>query len=260
MILKPSKCNLFQLSVEFLGHIVSSEGVSCDPKKLEAIREWPRPTSVKQVRSFLGLASYYRKFLISFSTIASPLHALTKKNVKFAWDENCELAFQTLKEKLSSDPVVLSYPNNEGTFVLDTDASLCGIGGVLSQVQENGQEKVISFVSNTLSKTQQNYCTTMRELLAAVVFIKHFHHYLWGRKFILRTDHASLKWLVNFKEPEGMLARWLSVLCSYDFETQHRKGVAHVNADSLSRQPPRKCKRDDCEDCALVSTQCVCCN
>ena len=258
LILKPSKCNLFQLSVEFLGHIVSSEGVSCDPKKLEAIREWPRPTSVKQVRSFLGLASYYRKFLKSFSTIASPLHALTKKNVKFAWDENCELAFQTLKEKLSSDPVVLSYPNNEGTFVLDTDASLCGIGGVLSQVQENGQEKVISFVSNTLSKTQQNYCTTMRELLAAVVFIKHFHHYLWGRKFILRTDHASLKWLVNFKEPEGMLARWLSVLCSYDFETQHRKGVAHVNADSLSRQPPRKCKRDDCEDCALVSTQCVC--
>ena len=258
LILKPSKCNLFQLSVEFLGHIVSSEGVSCDPKKLEAIREWPRPTSVKQVRSFLDLASYYRKFLKSFSTIASPLHALTKKNVKFAWDENCELAFQTLKEKLSSDPVVLSYPNNEGTFVLDTDASLCGIGGVLSQVQENGQEKVISFVSNTLSKTQQNYCTTMRELLAAVVFIKHFHHYLWGRKFILRTDHASLKWLVNFKEPEGMLARWLSVLCSYDFETQHHKGVAHVNADSLSRQPPCKCKRDDCEDCALVSTQCVC--
>ena len=146
----------------------------------------------------------------------------------------------------------------EGTFVLDTDASLYGVGGVLAQIQEDGQEKVISYASKTLSKTQQSYCTTMRELLASVVFIKHFHHYLWGRKFILRTDHASLKWLVNFREPEGMLARWLSVLSSYDFETQHCKGALHSNADGLSRQPPRKCKRGDCEDCALSGDNCVC--
>ena len=98
----------------------------------------------------------------------------------------------------------------------------------------------------------------MRELLAAVAFIKHFHHYLWGRRFILRTDHVSLKWLVNFKEPEVMLARWLAVLSSYDFETQHCKGAIHSNADGLSRQAPRKCKRGDCEDCASESEYCVC--
>ena len=124
----------------------------------------------------------------------------------------------------------------------------------MSQIQENGQEKVISYAS----KIQQNYSTTMRELLASVVFIKHFHHYLWGRKFILRTDHASLKWLVNFREPEGMLARWLSVLSSYEFETQHRKGALHSNADGLSWQRPRKCKRGGCEDCALSGNNCVC--
>ena len=142
------------------------------------------------------------------------MNGLTKKNVKL-----CELAFKELKDKLSHDPIVLAYPNKEGTFVPDTDASLYGVGGVLSQIQEDDQEKVFSHASKTLSKTQQNYCTTMRELIASAVFIKHFHHYLWGRKFILRTDHASLKWLVNFREPEGMLARWLSVLSSYDFET-----------------------------------------
>ena len=258
LVLKPSKCRLFQESVEFLGHVVSQEGISCDPNKLEAIKNWPKPQKVKDVRSFLGLASYYRKHIRSFATIAAPLNALTKKNAKFIFDEQCEKAFQTLKDKLCTDPIVLAYPNKEGTFVLDTDASLYGVGGVLSQLQDDGQEKVISYASRTLSKTQQNYCTTMRELLAAVAFIKHFHHYLWGRRFILRTDHASLKWLVNFKEPEGMLARWLAVLSSYDFETQHRKGAIHSNADGLSRQPPRKCKRGDCEDCALESEHCVC--
>ena len=258
LVLKPSKCKFFQKSVEFLGHVVSQEGISCDPNKLEAIKNWPQPQKVKDIRSFLGLASYYRKYIRSFASIAAPLNALTKKNVKFVWDDKCELAFKELKDKLSHDPIVLAYPNKEGTFVLDTDASLYGVGGVLSQIQEDGQEKVISYASKTLSKTQQNYCTTMRELLASVVFIKHFHHYLWGRKFILRTDHASLKWLVNFREPEGMLARWLSVLSSYDFETQHRKGALHSNADGLSRQPPRKCKRGDCEDCALSGDNCVC--
>ena len=258
LVLKPSKCRLFQESVKFLGHVVSQEGISCDPNKLEAIKHWPKPQKVKDVRNFLGLASYYRKHIRSFATIAAPLNALTKKNAKFVFDEQCEKAFQTLKDKVCTDPVVVAYPNKEGTFVLDTDASLYGVGGVLSQLPDDGQEKVISYASRTLSKSQQNYCTTMRELLAAVAFIKHFHHYLWGRRFILRTDHVSLKWLVNFKEPEGMLARWLAVLSSYDFETQHCKGAIHSNADGLSRQAPRKCKRGDCEDCALESEHCVC--
>ena len=255
--LKVSKCKFFQESVEFLGHVVSEEGISCDPKKLEAVTEWPVPTCVKEVRSFLGFASYYRSFVLGFSHIAAPLHELTKKGVKFQWNSQCQDAFDKLKERLVSSPV-LAYPKNDLTYILDTDASLFGVGAVLSQVDEAGTEHVIAYGSKTLSKTQRNYCTTMRELLAAVVFMRQFHHYLWGRHFVLRTDHASLRWLVNFKEPEGMLARWLSVLSTYDYEVQHRKGTLHSNADGLSRMPPRKCKREDCEECALKVSECVC--
>ena len=230
--------------MEFLGHVVSEEGISCDPKKLEAVTEWPVPTCVKEVSSFLGFASYYRSFVLGFCHIASPLHELTKKGVKFQWSSQCQDAIDKLKGKFISSPV-LAYPKNDLTYVLDTDASLFGVGAILSQVDEAGTEHVIAYGSKKLSKTQRNYCTTMRELLAAVVFIRQFHHYLWGRHFILRTDHASLRSLVNFKEPEGMLATWLSVLSTYDYEVQHRKGTLHSNADRLSRMPPRKCK---CED------------
>ena len=254
--LKPSKCKLFQRSVEFLGHIVSDKGVSCDPKKIEAVQDWERPQCVKDVRSFVGFAQYYRKFIRNFSAIATPLYELTKKKVKFQWSQKCEEAFQLLKRKLVEAPI-LAYPTREDTFILDTDASLFGIGAVLSQ-QQNGEERVIAYASKTLSSTQRNYCTTMRELLAVVVFIKQFHHYLWGRPFIVRTDHASLTWLVNFREPAGMLARWISVLGNYDFQTEHRKGNLHGNADGLSRQIPRKCKREDCHDCALERDACVC--
>ena len=148
--------------------------------------------------------------------------------------------------------------NTHITYILDTDASLFGVGAVLSQVDETGTGHVIAYGSKTLSKTQRNYCTTMRELLAAVVLVRQFHHYLWGRHFILRTGHASLMWLVNFKESDGMLARWLSVLTTYDCKVKHRNGTLHSNADGLSRMPLRKCKREDCEECALKVSECVC--
>jgi hypothetical protein len=256
LTLKPSKCRLFQTSVQYLGHVVSQEGVKCDPKKVEAVEKWDRPESVKEARQFLGFAQYYRKFIKGFSEIASPLYDLTKKNSKFIWTEKCEKSFNTLKDKLISAPV-LAYPTKDDAFILDTDASLSSVGAVLSQVQD-GVERPISYASKTLSKTQRNYCTTMRELLAAVIFVKHFHHYLWGKKFILRTDHASLTWLTNFKEPEGMLARWLSILGSYQMELIHRAGKEHSNADGLSRSNIRPCKRNDCEQCALKKGDCVC--
>ena len=142
---------------------------------------------------------------------------------------------------------ILSYPKGDGLFILDTDASLSGVGAVLSQIQDN-EEKFIAYASKTLNKSQRNYCTTYRELLAVVTFVKHFRHYLWGRNFKVRIDHSSLIWLKQFKNPEGMLARWLSILDTYDFTLEHRKGCFHGNADSLSRKP-RHCKREDCPEC-----------
>ena len=118
----------------------------------------------------------------------------------------------------------------------------------MSQIQ-NGEEVVIAYGSKAFSKTQEAYCTTRRELLAVVMFVEHFRYYLWGRHFLIRTDHASLTWLVNFREPEGILARWLTILFTYDFEIMHRAGVKHGNCDGLSRKPRRLCPRPECGDC-----------
>ena len=150
------------------------------------------------MRSFLGISSYYRRFIPDFSSVAYPLTRLTQKNRQFEWTDQCETAFLTLKRLLTTAPI-LSYPSRDDMFVLDTDASAFGVGAVLSQIQD-GQEKVIAYGSKTLS--QMGYCTTYRELLAVVTFVKQFRHYLYGRPFLVRTDHASLIWLKNFKEPE----------------------------------------------------------
>lgn len=208
--------------------------MSTDPSKIDAIRTWPTPTTVTETRSFLGLASYYRRFIPEFSSISEPLYRLTDKGAKFEWSETCETAFNMLKSKLTSTPV-LAYPDPSKTFILDTDACETGIGAVLSQMHEEG-ERVVAYASRALSKQEKRYSTTKKELLAVVVFLKHFRHYLYGRKFLLRTDHSSLRWLRNFKEPEGQLARWLEQLGQYEFDIQHRPGKLHRNADALSRR------------------------
>ena len=246
--LKPKKCHLFRKSVTFLGHLVTADGIMCDPEKVEAVRDWPRPSNVNEVRSFLGLASYYHRFIPQFITVAPPLTNLTKLKVKYNWSDSCEESFSRLKQLLVSS-LVLAYPNGSGKFLLDTDTGDYGIGVDLSQIQWD-DEKVTAYASKTLSKTQRNYCTTKKELLAVVTFAKQFKHYLYGRKFLIRTDHASLRWLKNFKDVEGMLARWLSVLDTFDYEMEHRKGSNHTNAYALSRKPARKCRREDCPGCS----------
>ena len=233
--LKPKKCVLTRHEVTYLGHIVSSEGISADPTKTQRIREWPTPCNLHDVRSFLGLCSYYRKFIVDFAHIAEPLHRLTQKNVKFLWTDECNRAFEALKLKLITAPI-LSYPDFHLPFVLDTDASDKSIGAVLSQICD-GKEQVIAYSSRTLSKAERRYSVTRKELLAVVTFVRHFKHYLYGRRFLLRTDHGSLRWLFNFKEPERQVARWLDILNTFEFDVEHRPGTKHRNADALSRYP-----------------------
>ncbi|KAK3097999.1 hypothetical protein FSP39_015198 [Pinctada imbricata] len=233
--LKPSKCSFFQEKVLFLGHIISKEGVETNPDLTKVVKEWPIPTKVKDVQSFLGLTNYYRRFVDGYAQIAEPLYRLVNKNTAFIWGRDQQAAFEELKLKLTSPPI-LAFPLPEALFILDTDASNFSIGAVLSQLQ-NGEERVISYASKRLEPRQERYCVTRRELLAVVNFTEKFKHYLLGRRFIIRTDHGSLTWLFRFKAPQDQLARWLEQLSQFDFVLQHRKGQCHGNADALSRYP-----------------------
>ena len=237
--LKPSKCSLLQTEVSFLGHVVSNRGIATDPDKIRAVVEWPVPRSVAEVRSFLGLCSYYRRFVESFATVASPLHALTSKARSFEWTEECQRSFEELKRRLTSSPI-LAMPVDEGKYLLDTDASYGSIGAVLSQIQD-GHERVIAYASRTLNKPEQNYCVTRKELLAIVYYMKGFRQYLLGREFVVRTDHAALQWLMRTPTPIGQQARWLDILGEFQFTVVHRPGRSHQNADALSRRPCKQC-------------------
>ena len=245
--LQPKKCNFLRHEVAYLGHVVSDKGVTADPAKVERVASWPIPTTTKDVQRFLGFAGYYRRFIQNFADIARPLHRLTEQYAAFKWSDESQSAFEELKQRLISAPV-LAYPDFSKKFVLDTDASDLGIGAVLSQVDDEGREHVIAYASRLLSKPERRYCVTRRELLAVVVFTKHFRHFLIGRHFTLRTDHGSLTWLKNFREPEGQMARWLERLQELDFTIVHRQGKKHKNADALSRLPCQQCGRDSHSD------------
>ena len=234
--LKPSKCTFAQEKAKFLGHIVSSQGLSTEEEKVAKIINWPIPRNVSELRSFNGLASYYRRFIKNYASIAAPLNRLLELKTPYNWTPDCQAAFDLLKKQLSSAPI-LSFPNFQEPFVLDTDASDNGIGAVLSQIGNDGKERAISFFSRSLSKAERNYSTTRKELLAFVCAVEHFRCYLYGRSFQVRTDHAALQWLHNFKEPTGQLARWLERLAEYNYEILHRPGRKHSNADAMSRYP-----------------------
>ncbi|GFX76989.1 hypothetical protein TNCV_2079561 [Trichonephila clavipes] len=231
------------------GSSKSCQGVCTDPEKVSAVKNWKRPENLRELRSFLGLCTYYRKFVKGFSNIARPLHKLTESKQKFQWTKECEDSFLQLKEALTSSPILI-YPQPDKPFILDTDASNESVGAVLSQ-EIDGQERVVAYWSKCLSKPERNYCVTRKELLAIVKAIEHFHHYLYGQKFLLRTDHASLTWLMNFRNTEGQVARWIQRLNEYYFDIRHRKGSSHGNADALSRRP---CP-ENCRHCSRVETK-----
>ena len=237
--LKPSKCSFFCKNVTFLGHVVTEDGVHTDPEKIRHVKEWPVPKTVKEVRSFLGSCSFDWKFISGFTQMARPLNRLIEKTSSFVWDRACEESFTNLKEALISAPV-LAYPRQAGQFFLDTDSSGWAAGAVLSQVQE-GNERVIAYFSKALSKIEQEYCVTRKELLAVVLALEHFDPYLYGRQVILRTDNAEVSWMKNLRAPTGQTARWLERIQQYDLVIQHREGRSHNNADALSRKPCASC-------------------
>ena len=242
--LKASKCKLFQREVVFLGHLVTADGVAPDPAKIRAVQNWPRPRNLTETRAFVGLASYYRNHIAKFAEIARPLHELTKKNQKFQLTERQEEAFCTLKRKLTEAPILAS-PRDEGTYILDTDASDAALGASIQQWQD-GELRVIGYSSRALSEAEKRYCTTRKELAGVVFGLKQYRQFLLAREnFVIRTDHAALTQLKRTPEPVGQQARWLDLLAEYNFEIKHRAGSAHRNADALSRRP---CERETEEE------------
>ena len=215
--LKAKKCTFMQTEVGFLGHIVGRSGLACDPNKLSAVRDWHEPTKLKGVRQFIGCVGYYRRFVKDFAKLADPLVSLTRKGVPFVWGSDQQNSFDSLKACLLCAPI-LWFPTEDDRFLLDTDASLFAIGGVLSQIQ-NEEDVVIAYASRSLRLSQRRYCTTRREMLAAVVMCTHFRSYLRGSQLTLRTDHSSLRWLQKFKNEDGMLARWYLLLGQFSVLT-----------------------------------------
>ena len=234
--ISPAKCFFFQSKLVFLGHVVSAEGKQTDPAKIEAVEKYPIPHTIRQLRAFMGLFEFYRKFVLNFGTIVAPRYRLMNKTTKFQWTPECQQVFEKLKGVLVSVPT-LGSPNESDQFVLCTDASLTGIEAVLSQKQKTGG-KVIAYASKTLQKGLRNYSATKRELYAVVFFTSYFKEFLLGQKFQIITDHSALVWLYSFKKPDAIVARWLEKL--FNFEIVLRPGKAIANADALSRLPPLK--------------------
>ncbi|KAA0032794.1 ty3-gypsy retrotransposon protein [Cucumis melo var. makuwa] len=216
--------------VSFLGHVVSKAGVSVDPAKIEAVTSWPRPSTVSEVRSFLGLIGYYRRFVENFSRIATPLTQLTRKGAPFVWSKACEDSFQNLKKKLVTAPVP-TVPDGSGSFMIYGDASKKGLGCVLMQ-----QGKVVAYASRQLKSHEQNYPTHDLELAAVVFALKIWRHYLYGEKIQIFTDHKSLKYFFTKKELNMRQRRWLDLVKDYDCEILYHLGKANVVADALSRK------------------------
>ena len=227
---KFSKCEFWLPEVKFLGHKISGDGIQVDPDKIDTVLQWKQPETPTEVRSFLGLAGYYRRFVQDFSRIAKPLNVLTQKNVKFEWNSKCEESFQELKKRLTTAPI-LTLPEGTEDFVIYTDASHEGYGCVLMQ-----RGKVIAYASRRLKVHEQNYPTHDLELGAIVFALAKWRHYLYGTTFEIFTDHKSLKYLFTQKELNMRQRRWMEFLEDYDCKISYHPGKANVVADALSRK------------------------
>lgn len=252
--LHPRKCSFGLDKILYLGHVLSPQGVAVDDSKVKVIRDYPRPRTPKEIRSFLGLASYYRKFIANFSIIASPLNRLLRKDMKFVWDDSCEEAFVRLRQALTTAPVLI-YPDMTKPFIINCDSSSQAIGFVLAQEDASAREHPIAFGGRSLTACERAYSVTELEMLAMICAIKQFHCYLANSPFTVYTDHISLKYLQSLKmSTSGRLLRWSLQLQQYTFDVRYKKGKTNTNADALSRRsyPISSDGHDDAEEHLLA--------
>ena len=237
--LNPSKCHFVCDLVHYLGHVITPDGLKPTSSHITAIQEFPVPKDIKALRQFLGLASFYRRFIPNFARIADPLHKLTRKNVPFEWSSPCQTSFDVLKSKLVVSPV-LAYPDFSMDFCIDTDASAQGLGAILSQTQNDGARHPVAYASRALSPSERNYAITDLETLAVVWAISHFHHYLYGHHVTVLTDHSAVKAVLENPSKNGQHARWWHKVYASglrSIQIIHRAGKENLHADALSRQP-----------------------
>ncbi|XP_039291150.1 uncharacterized protein K02A2.6-like [Nilaparvata lugens] len=253
LTVKRSKCSFFQESISFLGHVIDAKGLHMNNDKVKAIVEAEPPTNVSELQAYLGLVNYYAKFLPDLSTVLSPMYELLRKDVKFLWSCKQEKAFTKSKELLLSGNVLV-YFNPDLDIVLSCDASPYGLGIVLSHRFSNGDEKPIAYASRTLTKAEKGYSQLEKEALAIIFGVKHFHQYLYGKHFILKTDHKPLTTIFGPKNgiPQmtaNRLQRWSIFLSGYDYEINYVRSKDNCNADGLSRLPlPSKTIDDEGEE------------
>jgi hypothetical protein len=252
--LSPTKCAFFQQEVTFLGYKISAKGVSPDDSRIAKVATWPTPTCLKDVRVFCGMSNYYRRHIRDYSTIAEPLYNLMRQKTKFVWSQDCDRAFETLRSRLITAPILM-LPSNELPIIVDTDASDTGLGAVLSMVSKN-QERVVAYASRTMNATERRYSVTKREMLAVKFAVQQFRQYLIGKQFVLRVDHAPLLRMQSWKDPSPQIARWLEQLQELTFTIVHRAGSRHSNADALSRRPEEdgSCEHDSLSSNVRVDT------
>lgn len=245
-----TKCSFCCTKVKYLGHIVSKEGLQPDPGKISAISKMPVPLNPKQLLGFLQTCSWFRKFVPNFASVAKPLTDLTRKNAKWQWTSSQREAFATLKDLLTTSPI-LRQADPSQPFILRTDASSYALGAALLQ-GEGADEKPIEYASTLLTPAQRNYHTTEREALAVVWAVEKFRGYLEGSSVVVKSDHQPLRWLMSLKSPAGRLARWALTLQPYDLKIEYIPGRSNVIADTLSRPPCHDAEVSKCEICTIT--------
>ncbi len=243
LVIKLKKCKFEQRKIKFLGHIIGTDGLRTDSENIEKIINCSISTDVTEVRKFMRLCNYYRKFIKDLSKLSKPLRQLLKKDVKFLWELKEQETFEELKKILMEAPVLL-FPNFDKPFILCTDVSLKGLGAVLKQKDENKNLRPIAYASRSLTSVEKNYHTTDLKCLAIIWSVKHFHKYLINKSFKIFTDHSALKSLQKISELTGRRARWIIEL-QYNYTIEYRSGKKNQNANALLRLFPEQYIKDE---------------